>query len=93
MNAVEDEKKKRKSVICRHCGSKMDILTIKKHAGKWSYSLLAGGAFCFLFLGGPILGIPMVIGGIYMLTAEMTISYCPGCGHYFKVYLVDKESD
>ena len=92
MNAVEEGKPIRKPVTCRHCGCKMDILTVKKHTGKWPYTLLASGAFCFLFLGGPILGIPMVIAGIYMLTADMTISYCPECGHYFKVYQVDKES-
>ena len=52
---------------------------------------MAGGAFCFLFMGGPLLGIPMVIAGIYMVTAEMTISYCSECGHYFKVFLAEKD--
>ena len=88
---MENETPTRKPVPCRHCGAKMDILTVKKHTGKWPYGLMAGGAFCFLFMGGPLLGIPMVIAGIYMVTAEMTISYCSECGHYFKVFLAEKD--
>ena len=90
---MEEERTIRKPVTCRHCGSEMEIMTVKKHSGKWPYVLLAGGAFCFLFLGGPILGIPMVISGIYMITAKMTISYCPDCGRYYKVYLIEKDLD
>jgi DNA-directed RNA polymerase subunit RPC12/RpoP len=35
----------------------------------------------------------MLLVGIYMATAEETISHCPNCGHYFKVWVKEKVSE
>ncbi|MBF0226378.1 MAG: hypothetical protein HQK76_13065 [Desulfobacterales bacterium] len=81
-----------KKTNCKQCQEEMDILKIKKYDGNTPLVLLIGGIFFLLFLGGPFLGIPMILGGIYMLTSKITISYCPNCGNYFKVLMIEKKS-
>ncbi|MBF0396284.1 MAG: LITAF-like zinc ribbon domain-containing protein [Desulfobacterales bacterium] len=81
-----------KSVNCKECQQEMDIVNVKKYDGKTPIVLLIGGIFCLLFLGGPFLGVPMILGGVYMLTSKITISYCPNCGNYFKVLMINKKS-
>lgn len=83
MRAAE---KIRDSVECRHCQSQMEVLKIKKHSGKWPYVLVVTGVLCSLFFTGILVGIPMLLLGIYMATAEETISHCPNCGHYFQLW-------
>ena len=85
-------KTKKKPVECRHCHADMELLTVKKYTGKWPYALVVTGVFCSLFVIGALVGIPLLLLGIYMLTAEQAISYCPSCGHYFKVWLLDEAS-
>ena len=46
----------------------------------------------FLFLIGALVGIPMLLLGIYMATTKETISRCPNCGHYFKVWVQETVS-
>ena len=88
MNAA---KPKGPAVGCRHCDGTMEVLSVKKHSGKWPLILIVAGLFCFFFLGGPLLGVPMLLLGIYMYTAQVTISYCEQCGHYFRVWLKEKD--
>ncbi|MBF0100844.1 MAG: hypothetical protein HQK77_08055 [Desulfobacterales bacterium] len=78
-------------VECSQCSSLMEILSVKKYGGKWPIIFMISGVFCLLFLGGPILGIPLLLIGFYTLTENLTISYCPKCGHYFKIYLIEKD--
>ncbi len=73
------------SVECRHCKTPMEVVRTKKYPGKGSIALIAGGLFCSLFFLGILVGVPMLMAGIYMLTAQVTISHCPGCGYYYKV--------
>ncbi|HUV49772.1 MAG TPA: LITAF-like zinc ribbon domain-containing protein [Anaerolineae bacterium] len=80
------------SVECRNCKTPMVILKIKQHSGKWPLMLIAAGVFCCLFVIGALIGIPMLLLGIYMATIKNTISYCPNCGYYFKVWMV-KENE
>lgn len=73
------------SVDCRHCKTPMEVVRTKKYPGKGSIALIAGGLFFSLFFLGILVGVPMLIVGIYMFTAKVTISHCPGCGYYYKV--------
>lgn len=68
----------------------MELLISKKHAGNWPIALILLGVFCTLFLGGAILGIPLLLLGIYLYTAKDTISYCSGCGYHFKIWKADR---
>lgn len=73
--------------LCRHCDTRMTLLTMNKFYGKWPWALLGLGllAFFFIHFGGPIIGLPMILLGVYLVTAKHTISMCPECGYYFKV--------
>lgn len=82
----------KKPVECRHCRTDMELLTVKKYTGKWSYVLVVTGVFCSLFIVGALVGIPLLLLGIYRMTAKQAINYCPNCGHYFKVWLVEETS-
>jgi len=73
-----------KTIVCRYCNENMERMKIKSFSNVLSVGLIAGGAFCTFLFVGPILGVPMLISGIYMTAAEKTINYCPSCGHYYK---------
>lgn len=75
------------SVMCRECQTDMEVLRIKRYPGRWPTVLILLGAFCCLFFVGAVIGLPMLLLGIYMATAKENVSYCPTCGHYFKVWL------
>jgi hypothetical protein len=89
MNVAE---KIRDAVDCRNCHSPMELRRTKKYPGKWSLVLVVSGVFCCLFFIGVLVGIPMLLLGIYMATARQTISHCPNCGHYFKVWVKEEGS-
>jgi len=89
---MSEAKKVKNSVDCRHCHSQMEVIKVKKYSGKWPLILVVTGVFCCLFFVGAIIGIPMLLLGIYLVTAEETISYCPNCGNYFKVLLVNQDA-
>ena len=75
----------RDSVDCRQCHAPMEVLRVKKHPGRWPSVLMVSGVLCCLFFVGALVGIPLLLLGIYMAMAKETISHCPSCGHYFKV--------
>ncbi|MBF0526493.1 MAG: LITAF-like zinc ribbon domain-containing protein [Deltaproteobacteria bacterium] len=75
---------------CRQCQTRMEVTQAKKYPGKWPYILMGLGVFCSLFLLGPIVGFPLLIAGIYMVTVRQPISYCPNCGYYF--HIAEKEN-
>lgn len=75
------------SVKCRHCGSEMHLVTVKKYPGNWPWILIGLGILFSLFIVGAAVGIPMLLLGIYMATAMMTANQCQKCGYYFKVLL------
>ncbi len=81
------------SIACRQCDGDMVALTVKKYDGKWPLFLIIGGFFSCFFLGGPLLGVPVLLMGIYMLAAEITILYCQNCGRYCRAAFTDDELD
>ncbi len=80
------------SISCRHCQNRMERVCRKKFSKQWATVLVVSGVFCCLFIIGALVGIPMLLVGIYMATAEETINHCPNCGHYFKVWVSQKAS-
>jgi len=70
----------------------MELLKVKKYPGRWPAVLVVTGVFCCLLLVGALVGIPMLLLGIYMATAHETISHCPNCGHYYKVWMTGEGS-
>ncbi|NVM22899.1 MAG: hypothetical protein HWN68_14090 [Desulfobacterales bacterium] len=84
---MEAEEQIRNAVECRQCRSPMELFKTKKYHGRWPLALMASGVFCCLFFIGALVGIPMLLLGIYMATAKETISLCPKCGHYYKVWM------
>lgn len=75
------------NAICMHCDTRMVVIKVKKHPGKWPISFLVFGLTSFLFIhfGGPIVGIPLMLLGGYMFMAEEVLNMCPKCGYYFDV--------
>lgn len=77
---------KKEPIKCRQCGANMELLTAKKYTGNWPAGLMGIGVLCTLLIGGPLLGIPLLLLGVYQYTAKHTISYCSACGYHFKVW-------
>jgi DNA-directed RNA polymerase subunit RPC12/RpoP len=80
------------SVECSQCRNRMRLIKIKKHSGGWPVVILVSGLFSCFFFFGALVGIPLILLGIYMIASEETISHCPNCGHYFKALVIKKES-
>jgi hypothetical protein len=78
------------AIDCRHCRSPMEIIKTKKYPGRWPLVLVISGVFFTLFFIGALVGIPMLMLGIYMATAKKTISLCPNCGYFFKVWVKEE---
>jgi len=78
------------SAHCRHCDTQMVVIKVKKYPGKWPLALLGLGFICFLFIhfGGPIIGIPMMLIGWHMFSADQLLNMCPRCGYHFDVLSV-----
>ncbi len=77
---------------CLHCQTPMEQLKVKKYSGRWPAVLVVTGVLFCLFLIGALIGIPILLMGIYMATAQETISRCPNCGHYFRVWIQEEVS-
>ncbi len=72
------------AVQCRQCQTPMILVKIRKNVGIWPYIFVGMGIIFTLFFVGAILGIPMIILGLYMLTTTPIVSRCPSCGYYFE---------
>ena len=70
---------------CHHCHTEMKLIKVKKYPGYWPAVIVVTGVLCSLLLTGALIGIPLILIGLYMATAQETIRHCQGCGHYFKV--------
>jgi hypothetical protein len=83
--------KNRNTVECRHCQAKMVVSDVKRYTGKWPLAV-GGVGVATCLVGGVLIGIPLLLGGIYMSTARQTICHCPECGFHYKVWLPEEES-
>ncbi len=87
----EDPIMKESNVTCHRCDSSMLLVKIKKYPGWWPHTLTGLGFFLSFLIVGPVVGIPLMLVGIYMLIGSQIVSICPVCGSYFKVMLFNPE--
>lgn len=85
---TNDSNGKGTPVRCRNCDAPMTLVRMRKHPGPWPYILMVLGIFFSLFIVGPLVGVPMLILGLYMALSSEVVSLCSDCGAYFKVMLV-----
>ena len=64
----------------------MFVEEVQKHSNKSPWIVGGLGLFLSLFLGGLVVGIPMVCYAFYMRQAKETICLCHSCGYYYPVY-------
>ena len=81
------------STDCPQCQTPMGLLQVKKYPLKLPLWLVCLGVLGCLFLAGALVGIPMILGGIYMATAQETVKCCPNCRYHFKVLLLTPDSE
>jgi hypothetical protein len=74
-------------MICSQCQTPMETASIKKYPGNWPTVLICLGIFFTFFFIGAVLGIPMILLGIYMSLAKESVCHCPNCGNYFRILL------
>jgi len=73
------------SIICKYCQDEMSLMTVKTFPGNWPlYMMIIGLLFSF-FIVGPLVGIPLLLVGVYMFLSESMVHYCPTCGHFYKI--------
>ena len=79
--------------MCNHCDTQMVLLKMNKYPGNWPWILIGLGllAFFFIHFGGPIIGLPMILLGAYLVTVKQVISMCPKCGYHFHALIVKKD--
>ncbi len=81
----DSEETKGSPVECTQCDTPMLLVKTRKYTGAWPYLLTSLGVIFTFFFIGPIIGVPMLLLGVYMVTYRELISLCPSCGAYFKV--------
>jgi len=89
---VNEEKKVNGSARCPQCRTRMKLLKVKKYQGKLPLTLVGSGVFSCLSFVGTLVGIPLILGGIYMATVQDIVNCCPNCGYHFKVLVPKQDS-
>ncbi|MBF0245180.1 MAG: hypothetical protein HQL31_07885 [Planctomycetes bacterium] len=68
-----------KKLSCHLCGGEMKARTGRKHSKGFGLTLSLLGVFCILFWIGAILGIPLLLIGLYITFAKRDLWVCSGC--------------
>ena len=89
---MNEAKKVNDSAGCPQCRTRMKLLQVKKYQGKLPLTLVGSGVLSCLFFVGALVGIPLILGGIYMASAQDIVKYCPNCGYHFKVLVPKPDS-
>ncbi len=76
---TQDIKAIRTEVLCKACGGRMKKAIVSKHSKKFGGFLIASGVGCSLFWIGLVLGVPLSVMGIYMVTAKRPVWICGEC--------------
>ncbi len=74
-------------VLCKACGGRMKKAIIPKHSKKFGAVLIASCVGCSLFWVGLVLGIPLSIMGIYMVSAKKPVWICGECQSMLERYV------
>jgi len=70
---------KQKPMLCTVCNGEMVPYTGKRYSGKVSGFMIVAGIFCTLFWVGAVLGLPLLIAGIYMRGSKRQLWVCEDC--------------
>jgi hypothetical protein len=68
-----------KSVNCMFCKGEMQSYSGPRYSRRFGGYLILGGILCALFWVGAVLGIPLVIIGLYMIGAKRQLWVCKDC--------------
>ncbi len=76
---VKEESMTRREVLCKACGGRMKKAIVSKHNKKFGGFLIISGVGCSLFWIGLVLGVPLSVMGVYMVTAKKSVWICGEC--------------
>lgn len=68
-----------KPLICTLCNGEMQPYTGPRYSRKVGGFLIVSGIFCMLFWVGAVLGIPLLVIGLYMTGAKRLLWVCKEC--------------
>lgn len=68
-----------KPLICTLCNGEMQPYTGPRYSRKLGWFLILAGIICTLFWVGAVLGIPLIIIGLYMIGARRNLWVCKEC--------------
>ncbi|MEI7999621.1 MAG: hypothetical protein WCH62_08990 [Candidatus Omnitrophota bacterium] len=68
-----------KEIICNLCNGKMQLYSGPKFSRKLGSFLVVAGIFAIFFWIGPVLGIPLLLMGLYMVGAKRQLWVCKEC--------------
>lgn len=68
-----------KAIICNLCNGQMQLYSGPRFSRKLGGFLVAGGIFAIFFWIGPVLGIPLLLMGLYMVGAKRQLWVCKEC--------------
>ena len=69
----------KKQLTCNVCSGEMAPYTGPRHNTAMGWFLIIAGIFCTLFWIGAVLGIPLLIIGLYMTYAKRQLWVCQDC--------------
>ncbi len=87
-----EDRTTRTEVLCKACGGRMKRAIVPKHSKKFGAILIASGVGCSLFWVGLVLGIPLSVMGIYMVTAKKPVWICSECQSMLERYVEESMS-
>ena len=68
-----------RSPICNLCNGKMQLYSGPRFSRKLGGFLVVAGIFAIFFWIGPVLGIPLLLMGLYMVGAKRQLWVCKEC--------------
>lgn len=77
----------KKTLTCNACKGEMAPYTGPRHSRTMGCFLIIAGIFCTLFWIGAVLGIPLLIIGLYMTGAKRQLWVCQDC--YMAIERID----
>jgi len=81
-----------KAIICNLCNGQMQLYSGPKFSRNLGGFLVASGIFAIFFWIGPVLGIPLLLMGLYMVGAKRQLWVCKECNTAIeRVELAGKE--
>ena len=68
-----------KAIVCNLCNGQMQLYSGPRFSRKLGGFLVVAGIFAIFFWIGPVLGIPLLLMGLYMVGAKRQLWVCKEC--------------